>query len=107
MIRLGSRPVENTSGQQPVKVPKPRTILLRFDTLTDRMMVWEKRSKLRGTDYSLQEDLPFEVDKKVKQMLPCLKKARQEGMKASISQNVLIVEGNRYTYDRLNQLPAS
>ena len=36
----------------------------------------------------------MEVDKKVK---------RKEGLKASMSQNNLIVEGNRYTYERLSQ----
>ena len=86
---------------------RPRPVIIRFDYLPDRQAVWDARRNLKGTNYSLDEDLP-EVYKRDRGLLmPVMKAARAGNHKASMVANKVRIEGRLYGVDQMNELPAN
>ena len=94
--RLGSR---SDNGD------KDRDIIIRFLRFEDRMKVWNKRRKLAGTKFFINEDFPVEIQQRRQKMLPVFKEARKRQKKVLLLGDKLILEGVRYTVDTLDRLP--
>ena len=83
---------------------KDRDIIIRFLRFEDRMKVWNKRRKLAGTKFFINEDFPVEIQQRRQKMLPVFKEARKRQKKVLLIGDKLILEGVRYTVDTLDRL---
>ena len=109
--RLGA-PV-TSAGSGPSN--RPRTILCQFKLIEDRNAVWEARSKLKNSAYSIMEDFPKEILDRRKTLLPIMHAARRQNHIAYLVGDKLHVisgsdaEKKRDVYDTksLNKLPKS
>ena len=86
---------------------RSRPIIVKFHSFLARMEVWNKRSVLQQTSFSMAEDYPPEFEMKRKQLYPIMREARKQGMRASLKVDKLIVEGKVYFVDTLRYLPSS
>ena len=102
--RLGPPPIRRA---KPTVVSKPRAIIVRFNWFADRMTVWNTRSMLKGTQFTISEDFPAPVEARRRQLLPVLKAAKQDGSikKAFTKKDKLILDGMVYTVNDLHKLP--
>ena len=82
-----------------------RDILVRLAFFPDRQKVWDNRKLLKGSSIYINEDFPPEIAKRRSKLYPVVKAARQRKIKASLVADRLIIEGRRYTVDRLDDLP--
>ena len=82
---------------------KPRPIIVRFTCRADRDSTWRQRYNLKGSTTRMAEDLPQYVREIRRDVLvPALKNARKsEGTKATIIGDRLIVNGKRYSFDKI------
>ena len=82
---------------------KPRPIIVRFTCRADRDSTWRQRYNLKGSSTRMAEDLPQNVREIRRDVLvPALKNARKcEGTKATIIGNRLLVNGKRYSFDKI------
>ena len=86
---------------------RPRPVIIRFDYLPDRQAVWDARRNLKGTNYSLDEDLPEDYKRDRGLLMPVMKAARAGNHKASMVANKVRIEGRLYGVDQMNELPAN
>lgn len=86
---------------------KPRPVLITFNRLSDREYVWSNRRLLKDTDMILKEDLPLEMEGKVKTLLPICKEAKRQNKKASLVRDQLFINGEKFTEESLDRLPPS
>jgi ribA/ribD-fused uncharacterized protein len=75
--------------------------------LRDRQAIWANRRKLKGSNIYIKEDLPYEIEDKIKELTPIMHAARQQDMKASISRDVLRINGEKFKVNNLHNLPKS
>ena len=90
-------------GKKHPKAKQPRSIIVRFTCWTDRDYVWRQHHHLEESNFRMAEDLPFHVRKIRKNILvPALKKAKEDAnVKASIVSDKLVVNGQRYTFNKI------
>ncbi|KAL9963155.1 hypothetical protein ACROYT_G032330 [Oculina patagonica] len=90
-------------GKKRPDANQPRPIIVRFTCRADRDHVWRQRRHLEGSDVRMAEDLPFHVREIRKNiLLPALKKAKTvPSVKASIIGDKLVVNGRRYTFNKI------
>ena len=84
---------------------KGRPILMRCISATERDQIWYSRRKLKDTGIYLREDLPEQIEKNVKTLLPILKEAKDKNINSSLNRDVLYLEGEKYTVNSLDNLP--
>ena len=110
--RIGTirKPIRNPSS--PTRLPpRPRRILVKFKTRSDREAIWKVRSELSGTDMYIEEHLPDSYEKKRKPLHNIASIARKKGkiigkeIKATVLEDYLLLDGKRYTSDQLDYLP--
>jgi len=94
--RLGSKRADSS---------KPRTLIAKFHWYGDRMVVWEARQKLKGSNIFINEDFPQEIQQRRQVLRPVMRKAKELNMSASLKVDNLILDGKRYTVADLSQLP--
>ncbi len=82
-----------------------RPIIVRFQNLSDRTRVWNKRNELKGKDIWMKEDYPAVTERKRRQLYPILQEARRRNMKAKLATDSLVIEGTTYTITDLDKLP--
>jgi ribA/ribD-fused uncharacterized protein len=82
-----------------------RPIIMRFHFFGDRELVWRNKSQLKGKSLWISEDFPQEIMDKRKQLLPVLKAAWQNGNKASLRVDKLIIDDKSYTVETLDKIP--
>jgi len=83
----------------------PRPKIVRFLRRYQRQDVWDARRHLKGTPYSMNEDLP-DVYKRARSILvPVMKAARTAGSKATLVLNKVKIDGRLYGIDDICQLP--
>ena len=85
---------------------QPAPIICRFELYNDRMKVWNKRSKLKGSNVQIHEDFHPDVMQKRLSLYPIMKEARKCDMLSTLSQDKLIIDGNAYTVNSLDKLPS-
>lgn len=86
---------------------RSRPVLCRFSDSESRETVWQARFRLKGTAIFLKEDLPLDIIHRRSQLLPYLRRAKQQESRAFLSYDRLIVDGKTYTINTLATLPES
>lgn len=74
-------------------VPRPKLIVAKFTFFKDRERVRKAAKMLKGTDFSIQEQFPGEIEARRKPLYPLLKAARKDEKRASMVKDRLFVEG--------------
>ena len=91
-------------GKKHPKAKQPRPIIVRFTRRAVREYVWRQCRHLEGSNFRMAEDLSFYVREIRKNILvPALKKAKEvANVKASIVGDKLVVNGRRYTFNKIS-----
>ena len=82
-------------------------IICRFLSYQDRQLAWNARSKLKGTDYIINEDFPPEINERRQLLFPILREPKNKKILARLQGDKLIIDGTVYTMDNINELPNS
>lgn len=84
-----------------------KQIIVRFKTLSDRDIVWSKRSNLKQSGFYVCEDLPSKLQKQRNILYSICKSARSfdEFKDVSLQTNALFINGTKYSFDTLDTLP--
>eukprot|EP00745_Piridium_sociabile_P033839 TRINITY_DN5818_c0_g2_i1.p3 TRINITY_DN5818_c0_g2~~TRINITY_DN5818_c0_g2_i1.p3 ORF type:complete len:146 (+),score=28.95 TRINITY_DN5818_c0_g2_i1:598-1035(+) len=69
-----------------------------------KMNILKSKAKLRGSDIFIGEDFSQRVRDIRRRLTPHLKKARQEGQRATMIYNHLLIDGRKFTVDVENKL---
>ena len=85
---------------------KSRDIIVKFAFFPDREEVWSKRFDLKGTQISMSEDYPPEIDQRRAKLYPIYKLAKQKKYKPKLIADKLVIKGKHYTVDSLDSLPS-
>ena len=86
---------------------KAKPIILKVHYFSDREKIWNSRGKLKGSGIWINEDYPVEIKKRRQILQPIMRKARQDGLRSSLSYDRLYVAGKMYTVNTTNYLPNS
>ena len=88
-------------------VNRPRTIIAKFQYLSERDKVWKASWSLKHKTYRVSEDYPESVMNNRKQLLPILKAAKKDPTikKCSLRGDKLLVDGKGFTIRTINSLP--
>ena len=84
---------------------RPRTMIVKFHWYQDKMEVWSRCDKLRGSNIWLSDDYPAEWAHRRQILKPVMKAAKQMKMNASMSEDKLIINKGTYTVHSLHKLP--
>ena len=76
---------------------KTRPIIAKFCFYQDREMIRKAAKTLEGTQYSISQQFPKEINSRRKALVPTLKSLKEEGHRAYISVDKLYVDGELYT----------
>jgi ribA/ribD-fused uncharacterized protein len=89
---------------------KPRSIMVRCNTVADRNLIWKMKAKLKNAEGQvyIQEDFPMEVQQNRAILYPIMKmaksiKAYEEG--TYLSYDKLVINKHRYSVNQLEELP--
>ena len=77
---------------------KPRPIIAQFLRYSDRELVMSRAEKLKGKGFGISADLPKDIVKRRKELMPKFKKAKEDGQSAFFKRSEpdkLYVEGIR------------
>ncbi len=85
---------------------EPRNVIIRFNNMRDRDLVWSKKSSLKGKPYVIHEDFSRETEYGRRQLYPYAKAARQAGAQSSLKGDVLYINKRPYTAETVNNIPA-
>lgn len=88
---------------------KPKPIIVKFVSYLDRELVWRNRGKLaqKGTKFFIQDHYPPEAEEKIRMLLPIMKAAKLQNMRAKIIGDKLKINSTTYTVNSLHLLPES
>jgi ribA/ribD-fused uncharacterized protein len=86
---------------------KPRTVIVRFVTQTDKLKVWAIRFALKGTDYWMKEHLPSEIEYDRKILKPYFNAALSEKMKPKYVMNRIKIGSRLYGVSDISELPVN
>ena len=75
---------------------KTRPIIAKFCFFQDRELVCKYAKNLEGTQYSVSQQFPMEIQARRKELVPTLKKLKNEAKKANLSVDKLYVDGTQY-----------
>lgn len=80
-----------------------RPILVKLTKESTRRTVLKNAKKLKGTDIWIDEDYPREVQEERRRLMPRMKEARENGCKAIVKYNKLIINGEVHTAEQLEE----
>ena len=100
--RIGKPPHLN-----PTSLKKPRDIIVRFESISDRDLVWKNRFQLKNSPLILCEDFCNATEEKRKLMKPFFQAARRHPKvkKCFLNRDLLNINGTSYTADKMHSLP--
>ena len=100
--RLGKPPHLN-----PVRVERPRDVIVCFENVAEKELVWKNRYHLKASPFILLEDFCPATKEKRKQLQPYFRAARRHSQvsKCYLNRDVLVINGTRYTVDSVQSLP--
>ena len=75
---------------------KTRPIVAKFAFYPDRERVRAAAKNLEGTNYSIGQQFPKEIQDRRRRLVPLMKKAKGEGKQAYISVDKLYIDGTQY-----------
>ena len=67
--------------------------MVKFNFYQDKEYVRHNAKKLKGTKIGVSEQFPGEIERVRKELYPELRKAKEEGKRAKIVRDKLIIEG--------------
>ena len=73
-----------------------RNIVAKFSSFKDRETVKRQRANLKGTNFSVFEQYPREINEKRKKLLPKLREAKNNHQRAWISYDTLYIDGRPF-----------
>ena len=82
----------------------PRPIITKFLIHSQKMLVWQKKSALRGSQYLIKEDFPREIQNRRKLMLPLYIEGKKKDRATRIVGEKVTYKGRTYNYSQANQL---
>ena len=82
-------------------------IIVRFRSYADRTLVWESKTRLKGTGFTLSENFDSDTAYNRKKLYPIFKKARSVSEKVSLKGDQLFIDGSQYGVESLDKLPES
>lgn len=82
----------------------PRPVLVEFVSWNKKMEVLKASNTLKGSEIWISGDYTKQVQEQRKFLIQRMKEARAKGYSATIKQNDLIVNGERYTIKQLENL---
>ena len=80
---------------------KKRPILIKLLTWNKKMEILQQAKTLKGTNIWIDQDYTKKVQNERKQLIPYMKQAREQGKKASLKYNKLIINGMAYGSENL------
>ena len=85
-----------------------RVIMVKLKNFKDKQKLWQSKHNLRGTKFSLSEDLPSAMQQRRRTMLPYFLLARKIKHlgKCSLVQDYRLLNGRKYTQNDVDKLPA-
>ena len=92
---------------QSTPTKRGRDIMIKLQTVQDRDFVWGARRYLKGTKFTLSEDLPPVMQHRRKTMLPyylAARKIKHLG-KCALIRDYLVLNGKKYYTDDIDKLP--
>lgn len=95
MRRLGKKDI-NKKGTRP--------ILVEFGSLKKKKEVMNNKKNLKNARVWIADDYPKTILEERKELLKHMKKAREEGCRANIIYNKVIIDGESYTVEQITQL---
>ena len=100
--RMGKPPHLN-----PASLKKPRDIIVHFESISDRDLVWRNRFQLKNLPLILCEDFCNATEEKRKLLKPYFQEARRhsEVKKCFLNRDLLLINGTSYTADKMQSLP--
>lgn len=104
-----SIPIER-SHRRPGMKGKPKPIIVKFLSFTDRELVWRHREAISSQGIWVRQDFPKAIEERRAKFRPILKAAKLDPRynkkgQVSLSVDRLIVDGKPYRHDQLNALP--
>ena len=92
-------------GRQTFQNNRPRAILVRFASTTDRDNLWNARRELRGSKFYIEEDFPPEIQATRRKLLPVMAEARRRNHRCELLKDKIKIDGRLYGLDNLSSLP--
>lgn len=109
--RIGRRPTYSAAVNDGTSLTgnrKPRTIVARFSHFKDRERVRFAAPKtLKGTEYSVYEQFPVEIEERRKLLYPKMRSARKNGNKVRLVKDRLYINSEQYIPPHSNDDPSS
>ncbi len=87
------------------KIGKSDVIIVKFLSFRDRQKVWGRRKLLKGTQITMSEDFPIEIESRRKRLYPVMKQARAKKQKAFMVVDKLYINNAVFTVDTIDQVP--
>ena len=92
----------NYDGKQ-----KHRPIVARYIYHKDLRMVLSAGPQLKGTSYGINQQYPPEIEERRRKLYPKLKEAKDNGKRATIIRDKLIIDGKLYVPPKETERPAA
>ena len=92
-------------GKTGTKLQWQRDVIVRFLWFEDREAVWANKHKLKGSNIVIKEDFPKEIEERRSKLFPIFKAAKESNHKTRLIVDKLILDGQSYTVNTLNNLP--
>ena len=81
---------------------KTRPIVAKFAFYPNREDIRKAAKNLEGTQYSIGQQFPKEIQERRRQLVPLLKEAKSRGQKAHIAVDKLYIDGKLHKADQKN-----
>ncbi len=78
---------------------KIRPVLVGLTTWRKKMMIMKSKKLLKGSNLRIEDDLPKDILKKQKELIPTMLKFREEGRKVFIKFDKIMVDGKVWSED--------
>jgi hypothetical protein len=92
-------------GRYNPKSLRPRPIIFKLHWFGDREAIWDKLRELKNHPYWIQEDFPSVIVQRRRALTPIVKAARNQGKKAFLSVDSVVIDDQSYTMKTLYRLP--
>ena len=90
--------------QDMARSSKPRPIIAKFSFYKDKEHMWSFVKNLKGSGIGIANDFPKEIDEIHQKLYPVLKEAKRTGQKASFKVDKLIISGQVYRGEKVENL---
>lgn len=78
---------------------RARPVIIKLMKFNKKIEILKNSNNLKGTEIWIDEDYPKEVQEERRQLIPIMKTAREQGQKAQLRYNKLIINNELYKKD--------